>query len=376
VSSDCNVIDLAKAETHLLAAARYADAKKEKLSKWKELCGRAYFQAAVAAYLVGERENAARRPGPMRICLERSLGYLAKAEALWPKFTEIVYMQAKCLALLGRTTDAIRKLEVLSDRDRRYFAKAAQDGDFAVLRAEAEKVFTRATTSPGPLARATLAKIGKVAEVFAWAKRSAPTSRQDFATIESIEGELSSARRTLSTLDVDIEGLSERLDEIRAELEKVARRSLQQNISAAEEAVTSCEQRKTSCEEAIENLKRTIEHASAPGAGCFAGILAVIIEPFILVPLLNMMSPGARSGLSALFGIAYLAIPIIVSVVGAKVGADHKNQPLNLKIEENLSCVNECIRELPLLKQRAEAWRQKLRSFEAWQAKCARQERL
>jgi hypothetical protein len=89
----------------------------------------------------------------------------------------------------------------------------------------------------------------------------------------------------------------------------------------------SCEQRKTSCEYAVENLKRTIERASAPGAGCFAGILAVIIEPFIFVPFLKMVSPKARSGLSALFAIAYLVIPIIVSVVGAKVGADHKNQP-------------------------------------------------
>jgi tetratricopeptide (TPR) repeat protein len=130
IDEDDNVIDLPEAERHLLLAARYADAEKGTFPQWNEYCGQAYFHAAIAACLIGEQEQAAGRPDSTRACLKRALSYLAKAAVLWPDFTEIVYTQAKCHALLGQTPDAIQKLELLSDRDRRYFAKAAQDGDF------------------------------------------------------------------------------------------------------------------------------------------------------------------------------------------------------------------------------------------------------
>ena len=144
---DCNVIDFAEAERHLLLSARYSEAKRESLHEWRELCGQAYFHAAQAAYLIGEQKQAAGQPDMMRSCLERALGYLAKAVMLWPQVTETIYTQAKCHALLGQVPDAVAKLEVLSDRDRRYFAKSARDGDFVALRAEAEAAFRQATRS-------------------------------------------------------------------------------------------------------------------------------------------------------------------------------------------------------------------------------------
>jgi soluble cytochrome b562 len=181
----------------------------------------------------------------MRSCLERALKYLTKAATLWPRFNEIVYTQAKCHALVGQTQDAAQKLEILSDRDRRYFAKASQDGDFETFRAGVEAVFRRAAISPGPLARATQAKLGEVAEAVAWAKRSAPNSEEDLAAVESIERELPRARQSLPTLEVDIEELNERLGRMRAELDKIAQRSFQNNIDASQQGVAACEARKT-----------------------------------------------------------------------------------------------------------------------------------
>ena len=70
---DDNVIDCTKAEKHLLLAARYADAEKGTFSQWNVYCGEAYFHAAVAAYLIGEGEQAAGHWDSMRVRLERAL---------------------------------------------------------------------------------------------------------------------------------------------------------------------------------------------------------------------------------------------------------------------------------------------------------------
>src|ERR1035438_4379833 len=233
-SDSYNLIDLPEAERHLLLAAWYADAKKKTLTRWSGLCGQAYFYAGVTAYLIGEQEQAAERPDSMRACLERALAYLAKAANLWPQFTEIIYTQAKCHALLGQIRDSTQKLEILSDRDRRYYAKTSQDGDFAIFRAAVDEVFRRATISPGPFARAAQAKSDGVAEAIAWAKRSTPGAKVDLAAVEAFERELANARRSLTTLDVDIEALSARLSSMKAQLEKIAQRSLQHNIDASQ----------------------------------------------------------------------------------------------------------------------------------------------
>jgi tetratricopeptide (TPR) repeat protein len=152
---DDNVINLTEAERHLLLAARYAGAEKGSVPQWNRYCGEAYFHAAVAAYLIGEGEQTAGRVDSMRACLERAQGHLTKASNVWPQLTEIVYLKAKCYALLGQSEQAVQQMRILTDRDRRYFAKASQDRDFVSLGAAIETVFKQATISPGPLAFAT-----------------------------------------------------------------------------------------------------------------------------------------------------------------------------------------------------------------------------
>ena len=50
----------------------YADAEKATFPPWNEYCAQAYFHAAVAAYLIGEQEEAAGRPDSRRTSLERA----------------------------------------------------------------------------------------------------------------------------------------------------------------------------------------------------------------------------------------------------------------------------------------------------------------
>jgi hypothetical protein len=67
---DDNVVDVAKAEKHLLLAARYADAEKGTMPQWNEWCGQAYFHAAVAAS--DRRRGAWRRAAGLDASLPRA----------------------------------------------------------------------------------------------------------------------------------------------------------------------------------------------------------------------------------------------------------------------------------------------------------------
>jgi tetratricopeptide (TPR) repeat protein len=369
-NSQCNVIDLPEAETHLLAAARYAEAKKGTLTGWSELCGQAYFHAAVAAYLIGEDEQTAGRRDAMRSCLDRALAHLAKAAVLWPQFTDIIYTQAKCYALLGQGGDAVGKLELLSDRDRRYFRKLGLDADFEPLLRDAEAVFTRATISPGPRARATEAKIDGVTEALAWAKRATPISKDDLVAIESIERELGSARKCLPTLDVDIDGLAANLSRMRSALEEIARRLFQSNVQSSQQAIKECEQRKRNCESSIEHLKKAMKETSGAGVGWSVGVLAWIVIWISFATIVAASFP--RLSRNETFGYVCFFLMLIGSIAlgifASKIRRDSKNRSSRQSLLETTNGIDECVRSLPGLKRQAESWNQEMRGFDAWRA--------
>jgi tetratricopeptide (TPR) repeat protein len=360
-SDSYNLIDLPEAERHLLLAARYADAKKKTLTRWSGLCGQAYFYAGVAAYLIGEQEQAAGRPDSMRACLERALAYLAKAAILWPQFTEIIYTQAKCHALLGQIRDSTQKLEMLSDRDRRYFAKASQDGDFAIFSADVDEVFRRATISPGPFARAAQAKSDGVAEAIAWAKRSTPGAKVDLEAVEAFESELANARRSLTTLDVDIEALSARLSRMKAELEKIAQCSLQHNIDASKIDLSAQDALKNKLESSIGDLRKTMKSTKGTGAGCLVAFLACVLA----IPVTKMLEHQFHEPLTSFFVLACFAIGFLV---GFSISRSVKNGPLKVKVDENVHLLEECIQAFPALRQQVEYRKQEMLAFVTWQA--------
>jgi tetratricopeptide (TPR) repeat protein len=150
-----SVIDLVKATEHLLLAARYADTEAE----WVKYRGEALFHAATAFYIMGGQQKNVGNPDIAQECLESALLHLRSAIDSWPVFTESYYLAAKCHALLGQRDEALANLEILSDRDRRYFAKMGKDKDFNPIRAEAKRVFHDAIANPGPNARAAEVKL-------------------------------------------------------------------------------------------------------------------------------------------------------------------------------------------------------------------------
>jgi hypothetical protein len=347
-----DVINLPQAEKHLVLAARYADGGKER--------GEACFHAAVAAYLIGEQQQAAGRTDSMRGCLERALNYLATATILWPQFTEIVYTQAKCHALLGNIHDAAQRLTILSDRDRRYYAKAAQDGDFGTFRATVEAVFKNATISPGPLARAALAKIDVVAEAIAWARRSAPRSTIDLEAIESIERDLGDAKRSLATLDVDIEALIGRLSRMTTQLEQIAQRWLQHDIDASQTDLSAKEALKSRLQNSIEDLRTRMKATKGNGAGCVSAFLACVIA----IPVTKMLEQQFHEPLTSFFVLTCFSLGFLA---GASVSRGIKNEPLKSQVKEHERSIEECVRSFPLLQQQVEYRKQEMQTFVAWQ---------
>ena len=256
---DDDIIDLREAEKHLLLAARFADAEKNSLANWRRYCGEAYFHAAITAYLLGEQEKLISQQDGMKISLERALGYLKRSLNLWPEFLESVYVQAKCHALLGHAAEAQEKLGVLSDHDRKYFAKATQDRDFDAFRVEVDNVFRRAVTSPGSFARATEGKIVKTKEALEWAELGTRTSRADFKMVERSQWVVEAAKEALLSTDVDIVSLAAQLDQTRHDLVDATDRGYKERLAVLQSDLSAQAARKRQMESNIPNKHCTTE---------------------------------------------------------------------------------------------------------------------
>jgi hypothetical protein len=128
------IISFVKATEHLLLAAQYAEAKRGRLEGWNRFAAEAYFHAAIATYLEGERTLGDGKQSAVGPLLEMALSFLSRAWSLNAEFLEIAYLRAKCCALLSRRDEIKECFEIIGDRDRRYFLKAAEDKDFESVR--------------------------------------------------------------------------------------------------------------------------------------------------------------------------------------------------------------------------------------------------
>lgn len=155
-----NVIDLPKAEQHFYLASRYAG----RSQKWLKYHGIALFHAAIAAYLIGEKENLAGRTDSMKKCLERALNSVGFAVTTWPA-AELYYLAAKCCALLSHKEEALANLAILAERDPiGYSAKADRDEDFFLIRNDVRALF-RPAVEKGEAARAVRLRAEKTARI-------------------------------------------------------------------------------------------------------------------------------------------------------------------------------------------------------------------
>lgn len=342
----CNVIDLPEAEAHLLLATRYAEAQSIQDAKATRYAADAYFRAAKAAYLVGEQNYKAGDEAAMRACLERALGYLSNSQQLWPEYTPSLYWAAKCNALLDNAQKAIQLFEILSDRNRKYYAQAIEDGDFHKISKDIEALFKNAVQNPGLNARAAEAKLMGVRSFLDWAKGVPQLSK--CAAIPSAEGFLSTANREIRGTDVDIERLLPAVDKVRADMEGLFERTLM----ARKKSLAEIEAR-TSDRVRLENGIERAKHAMSltegtTGMGClfvFLAFIAIDIVFALLLPLIGKAYPEFRNLpaplLSLLFGGVPLALMIVGFIAGKRVSRNKANRPLRDEVDSNVRSIAE-----------------------------------
>ena len=173
---ECNVINLPEAERHLLIAARYALAEQKVTENAIEYAGKAYYRAAQAAYLIGADCQRCGNVERVKECLERALAHLVKAAKYWPAFRGVLFLRAKCYALLENKQEALECIRILSDTDRTFHSAAMEDGDFATIRQNVDGVFRLAIDRPGPNASKARDVIAHARIILNWAKTSKPQS--------------------------------------------------------------------------------------------------------------------------------------------------------------------------------------------------------
>lgn len=358
---DVNVIDLPEAEKHLLLAARYAQAEANTASRWSAFCSKAYYRAAQAAYLIGEQRQRSDDVGGMRACLERALEYLAKSSQLAPESAEIIYCQAKCLALLGQPNRALEKFRILSDGDRTYYAKSTVDDDFGVMRNEIEELFKGSLTSPGPRARAAGLGLTNAIEALAWARKSGPAETLDRQRIEALEQEVVSARQQLMGLDVNIQKILSRSGEIRGEMEVLADRVMNDRIASLENESALLSSKRVSLEYAISSGREQMSNVKGDkGAGCLFSVLFLVGGVIILAAAASSIygnQPLPKSTEEVITEVTMLVVVVSAAigfVVGKRFSRSRENRPARLRVEAAVRDLKDWTRESLPRKEKAE----------------------
>lgn len=161
-TEDCNVIDLEKAEQHLLAAARFAKAEVPKLPAASQFAGEALLHAAIATYaqandhgLNGNKIEATR-------LLQSSLDLAQQARETFPELSEGHYHHAKFAALLGDGATAATSLEKAISLDENYCLKVDADRDFRMVRREVNELFFRLREESGGQVREKMRRAQKL----------------------------------------------------------------------------------------------------------------------------------------------------------------------------------------------------------------------
>lgn len=149
VTADCNVVNLDRAEEHLLAAARYARAEIPRLPDAHRFLGEALLHASIASYAQANDHQLNGNKAEATRLLRLSLDLAQQAREASPQLSESHYHHAKYAALLGDGSTAAQSLERAVAMDENYCIKADADRDFRFVRHEINDLFVRMRTESG-----------------------------------------------------------------------------------------------------------------------------------------------------------------------------------------------------------------------------------
>ena len=346
-NSECNVINLSEAERHLLLAARYALAEQKATENAIEYAGKAYYRAAQAAYLIGADDQRCGNIEGTKECLERALAHLVKAAKYWPEFQGVLFLRAKCYALLENKQEALECIRILSDTDRTFYSAAMEDGDFSTIRQDVDGVFRLAIDRPGPNASKARDVIAHARIVLNWAKTSRPQSEANERVIEANEQELSAFEEQLGTLSVDIESGTASVLRGQAQLEDIVWNHLWKRAETLSDRIKSLRSEKEELEKVPLNMMNgafLIEGST--GMGCLFTVIMYIALPIVLpIIVLPWKSTLSHAPMGFSGGILFLAglvgYGFLTFAIGKRLSLLNQRRVLNGHIDRAKSAIQE-----------------------------------
>lgn len=243
VDQDDNLLDLDKAKTHLLLAARYAKAELQVNSDFRRYAAEALLHASIAIYAkLGEHK--------IQSNLNQTKDYLLEARILatesfnlFPQLTDSVYHAAKYSALLGDSKTCIQSLRTAILLNRHYAVKVDLDHAFDSFRSEVHSLISSLCDSKrSECVSKEQEAISLLAQLSEWHTNESDTLASDF---ENLTQPLSAAKSQIQlgtyfalldavpSLDLAISSASVLLRKRKKELHERALHS----ISAAKESL-------------------------------------------------------------------------------------------------------------------------------------------
>ena len=143
VNSDCNIIDLDKADLHLRASARYAKASSAKIEEARRYEGEALLHAAIACYAQINKQIETGDGTRAQQLIKEAYDLATDSCEVYPELSESHYHRAKFAALIGDGKTSIQSLEKAIEIDDGYSEKAQQDQDFREVRKEIVSLFEK-----------------------------------------------------------------------------------------------------------------------------------------------------------------------------------------------------------------------------------------
>jgi ribosomal protein L7/L12 len=333
------VRNLRKATDHLLLAARYAEAKRGRIDDWNRYAAEAYFHAAIAAYIDGEKALGEGKQHDLVPILETALGFLSKAGPLWPEFLEIAYTRAKCCALLGKGEEVRQCFAFLSDKDRRYFLKAAEDKDFDSCRNILKGIAEYALSNPGTLAQQIIKRLG-----------IASNTKADFATLD-----FDLIKRDL-LLDGQINSLINMTDV-----------SLTSQLKIAQSAAAKNDETQRNLQVQVCSQTKEMNSRTGVATGCgMAALTYFVIGPILLFIFGTIYSNPINSQSINQVITGSFVLAVIVWFITTQIFKGREQAPFRSAIVNLHAGIAKCDLDEPAFARETERSYNKLHDFQAW----------
>ncbi len=195
INDECNLINLAAAERHLRAAARYAKAEMKLLPEASQFAGEALLHAAISCYAQADHQGKKGNKIEAGRLIQESLSLSKQATKIYPQLSESHYHTAKMAALIGDGKTAAAVLEKAITLNEEYCLKADVDPEFRYTRKEITDLFLQLRQKSGDELSYKFQKVERLLTEWSFVTEEARNAEADMRRILA-EARACMARKT------------------------------------------------------------------------------------------------------------------------------------------------------------------------------------